>query len=291
MMQFVSRLAPAAGDTEGSAGGRAAYWFIFQEDRLLVRQEGERVLVPVISGPADLGLTTLRTVYLGRVEESGESSGCYAAEIAGGASLPDGLTAEGLRGLYPLLDETLMNVAGRAVQLVTFNRTHQFCGQCGGRMIDQTYERARRCPQCGLIAYPRLSPAIIIAVTRRIEGKLHILLAHNHRFPAGRYSVLAGYVEPGESLEECARREVCEEVGIDLQNMRYFGSQSWPFPNSLMIGFTAEYAGGEVNPEEAEIADASWFSADQLPSIPPPSTIARRLIDWYIGEAASSSHK
>ena len=105
-------------------------------------------------------------------------------------------------------------------------------------MIDQTYERARRCQQCGLIAYPRLSPAIIIAVTRRIEGKLHILLARNHRFPAGRYSVLAGYVEPGESLEECARREVCEEVGIDLQSMHYFGSQSWPFRNSLMLGFT-----------------------------------------------------
>jgi len=289
MMQFVSRLAPAAGGTEGPAGDRAAYWFVFQDERLLVRQIGDRAFVPVISGPAEIGLDPLRTVYLGCVEEDAESTDCYAAEIAGGTTLPDGLTAEGLRGLYPLLDEPFMNVAGRAVQLVAFNRTHQFCGQCGGRMIDQTYERARRCQQCGLIAYPRLSPAIIIAVTRRIEGKLHILLARNHRFPAGRYSVLAGYVEPGESLEECARREVCEEVGIDLQSMHYFGSQSWPFPNSLMIGFTAEYAGGEINPEEAEIADARWFSADQLPSIPPPSTIARRLIDWYMAQAAGSS--
>lgn len=289
MMQFISRLAPAASDTGSSTGDRAAYWFVFQEERLLVRQMGDRAFVPVISGPAELGLDPLRTVYLGCIEGDGESTDCYAAEVAGGATLPDGLTAEGLRGLYPLLDEPLMNVAGRAVQLVAFSRTHQFCGQCGGRMIDQAHERARRCPQCGLIAYPRLSPAIIIAVTRRIEGKLHILLARNHRFPAGRYSVLAGYVEPGESLEECARREVCEEVGIDLQNLCYFGSQSWPFPNSLMIGFTAEYAGGEINPEEAEIADARWFSADQLPGIPPPSTIARRLIDWYIAEAASSS--
>jgi len=289
MMQFVSRLAPAASETGSATANRAAYWFVFQEERLLVRQVGDRALVPIISGPSELGLDPLRTVYLGRVEEDGEWLDCYAAEIAGGATLPAGLMAEGLRGLYPLLEEPLMNVAGRAVQLVAFNRTHQFCGQCGGRMIDQTHERARRCPQCGLIAYPRLSPAIIIAVTRRIEGKLHILLARNHRFPAGRYSVLAGYVEPGESLEECARREVCEEVGIDLQNMHYFGSQSWPFPNSLMIGFTAEYAGGEIKLEEAEIADARWFPADQLPGIPPPSTIARRLIDWYIGEAANSS--
>ena len=288
MMQFVSRLAPAASDSADFVGDRPAYWFIFQDEKLLVRQAGDRVFVPVVFGPAELGLDPLRTIYLGRLGEEGEPADCYAAEVDARATLPAGMTAEGLRGLYPLLNEPLMNVAGRAVQLVAFSRTHQFCGQCGGRMIDQAHERARRCPQCDLIAYPRLSPAIIIAVTRRIEGKLHILLARNHRFPTGRYSVLAGYVEPGESLEECARREVCEEVGIDLQNLRYFGSQSWPFPNSLMVGFTAEYVGGEISPEESEIADARWFSAGQLPNIPPPSTIARRLIDWYIAAAASA---
>ncbi len=289
MMQFLSSLSPASRDAEGFAGDRPAYWFIFQDEKLLVRQAGDRAFVPVISGPAELGLVSLRTVYLGRLEESGEQTDCYAAEVDASATLPDGMTVEGLRGLYPLLNEQLMNVAGRAVQLVAFSRTHQFCGQCGGRMIDQTHERARRCPQCGLISYPRLSPAIIIAVTRHIKGKLHILLARNHRFPTGRYSVLAGYVEPGESLEECARREVCEEVGIDLRNIRYFGSQPWPFPNSLMIGFTAEYVAGEISPEESEIADARWFSVDQLPNIPPPSTIARRLIDWYVA-AATSAH-
>lgn len=287
MMRFISRLAPAANNTEGLAGDRSAYWFIFQDEKLLVRLDGDHAFVPIVSGPTELGLDALRTVYLGHIEDDGELTDCYAAEVDAGATLPNGMAVEGLRTLYQLLDEQIMNVAGRAVQLVAFNRTHQFCGQCGGRMVDQAHERARRCPECGLISYPRLSPAIIIAVTRHIEGKLHILLARNHRFPAGRYSVLAGYVEPGESLEECARREVCEEVGVDLQNVRYFGSQSWPFPNSLMIGFTAEYAGGEIRPEETELADARWFSADELPNIPPPFTIARRLIDWYIGAAAA----
>jgi NAD+ diphosphatase len=287
MSQFVSRLAPVAIDPQGD---RPAYWFIFQDEKLVVRRDDERAVVPIASSPARFGLTPLRTVYLGYLEEAGQQTDCYAAEVDASAALPGGMTVEGLRALYPLLDEQVMGVAGRAVQLVAFDRTHQFCGQCGGRMIDQTHERAKRCPQCGLISYPRLSPAIIIAVTRRIDDKLHILLARNHRFPLGRYSVLAGYVEPGESLEECAAREVCEEVGIDLQNIRYFGSQPWPFPNSLMIGFTAEYAAGDIRLEESEIADARWYFVDRLPSIPPPSTIARRLIDWYIAAAASSQN-
>jgi NAD+ diphosphatase len=288
MMHFVSHLAPAASGLEGLAGDERAYWFIFQDDKLLVRQTGDRVLVPVISGPPELGLNVMHTVFLGHVEEDGKQTECYAAEVDVSAPLPDGMTFEGLRALYPLLDEPLMNVAGRAVQLVAFNRTHQFCGQCGARMIEKTEERARRCPRCGLVSYPRLSPAIIVAVVRRIKGKSHILLAHSHRFPQGPYSVLAGFVEPGESLEECVVREVCEEVGISLQNIRYFGSQSWPFPNSLMIGFTAEYEAGEITPQESELADARWFAVDQLPNIPPPHSIARRLINWWIAAATSS---
>ena len=112
-----------------------------------------------------------------------------------------------------------------------------------------------------------------------------ILLARNHRFPTGRYSVLAGYVEPGETLEQCAHREVCEETGIDITNIRYFGSQPWPFPNSLMIGFTADYAGGEITLEDSELADAQWFAADELPNLPPPMTIARKLIDRFVADS------
>jgi NAD+ diphosphatase len=142
------------------------------------------------------------------------------------------------------------------MQILAWDRTHQYCGQCGTPTENAGHERSKRCPNCGLVAYPRLSPAIIIAVVRRSEEGNRLLLARNHRFPPGRYSVLAGYVEPGESLEECAYREVLEEVGIRIKNMHYFGSQPWPFPHSLMIGFTAEFDGGEIRLEESEIADA-----------------------------------
>lgn len=279
MLEFIPRLKPP-----DEAGGQG-YWFIFSGDKLLVRQAGDHALIPLASGLAELGLGAEREVYLGQLEEDGEQTPCFAAEVAAGAGLPEGVAAEGLRALYPALDEPFLGIAGRAVQLVAFDRTNQYCGQCGGRTIDEAHERAKRCPSCGLVNYPRLSPAIIIAVTRRIEGRLHILLGRNHRFPTGRYSVLAGYVEPGETLEECAAREVCEEVGVDLQNVRYFGSQPWPFPNSLMIGFTAEYAGGEIKLDESELADARWFAANELPGIPPPFTIARKLIDWFIAKA------
>lgn len=118
----------------------------------------------------------------------------------------------------------------------------------------------------------------------RWKAKKRILLARNHRFPAGRYSVLAGFVEPGESLEECAAREVMEEVGIEIGNIHYFASQPWPFPNSLMLGFTAEYVGGDLNLEDAEIAEADWFGVNNLPNLPQRPSIARRLIDAYIEE-------
>jgi len=175
----------------------------------------------------------------------------------------------------------MFSLAGRAIQVVTWDRTHQFCGQCGTPTESLADERAKRCPACGLISYPRLSPAIIIAVVRHTGEGQRLLLARNHRFAPGRFSVVAGYVEPGETLEECAGREVCEEVGIQIKDIRYFGSQPWPFPNSLMIGFTAEYAGGEIRLEEKEIAEAGWFAADSLPGMPPKMSIARRLIDWF----------
>lgn len=279
MLEFISRLAPP------SEAQAPAYWFIFAGEKLLVRQAGDCTRVPLLSGLHELGLAPERVVYLGYVEEAGEQTSCYAAEISTDAVLPEGIEAEGLRSLYSRLDEPFIGIAGRAVQLVAFDRTNQFCGQCGSRTVYEAHERAKRCPNCGLVVYPRLSPAIIIAVTRRIDGRLHILLGRNHRFPTGRYSVLAGYAEPGETLEECAAREVCEEVNVDLRNIRYFGSQPWPFPNSLMIGFTAEYAGGEIKLEQSELADARWFAADGLPNIPPRYTIARHLIDWFIGQA------
>jgi NAD+ diphosphatase len=141
-------------------------------------------------------------------------------------------------------------------------------------------ERAKRCPACGLLSFPRLSPAIIVLVERDDR----VLLARGVNFPEGMYSTLAGFVEPGESLEEAVHREIGEEVGVALTDLRYFGSQPWPFPHSLMIGFTARYAGGEIVLDDREIADAAWFTADRMPRVPQKLSIARRLIDSYVAK-------
>jgi NAD+ diphosphatase len=262
----------------------ATYWFAFQDQKMIVRTAGNAGEIALLTDPAAFGLAPVRAQYLGYLENSRDQAiHCYSAEIDPNAALPEGLAAEGLRDLYAPLGDVLFNVAGRAVQVVAWDRTHQFCGQCGTPTETLPSERARRCPACGLTSYPRISPAAIIAVVRRDEHGERILLARNHRFPPGRYSVVAGFAEPGESLEACAQREVLEEVGIRIRNVRYFGSQPWPFPNSLMVGFTAEHESGEIRLEESELADARWFAADALPQLPPKMTIARKLIDWFVG--------
>jgi NAD+ diphosphatase len=171
-------------------------------------------------------------------------------------------------------------MAGRAVQIVEWAATHRFCGRCATPTERTAGEHAMRCPSCGLSAYPRIAPAIIVLVRK---GDL-ALLAHGVRFPAPFYSTLAGFVEPGESLEETLVREVKEEVGIDVGDMRYFGSQSWPFPHSLMLGFFATWKAGEIVVDPTEIVDAKWFSESELPMIPPPLSISRQLIDHWLAD-------
>jgi len=172
--------------------------------------------------------------------------------------------------------------AGRAVQLVEWRRTTRFCGRCGAPTEVVAGERAVRCPACGLTSYPRLAPAVIVLVRRGRQA----LLARNARFRGRMFSALAGFVEPGETLEETVRREVAEEVGLQLGALRYFASQPWPFPHSLMVGFFAEWAAGEVAVDGVEIAEAHWFGPEALPDVPPPVSIARRLIDTWVAEVA-----
>lgn len=262
----------------------AAYWFLFQGDRLVMQENPDGLRVPQLDDPADRGLAPIRHQVLGYFHTGDTRVLCYSGELPTDLDLPPGYSADNLRTLYPHLGDGWFQLAGRAVQIVTWDATHQFCGRCGGPMETIPHERAKRCPRCGLRNYPRLSPAIIIAVTQRSATGTRLLMARNHRFPPGRYSVIAGFVEPGESLEECAAREVREEVGLRITNIRYFGSQPWPFPNSLMLGFTAEYAGGEITLEPEELADAGWFGVEDLPQLPPRPSIARRLIDAFITE-------
>jgi NAD+ diphosphatase len=267
--------------TSPAEQSQPAYWFIFRGNQLLVTLEEDRPRLPYLSQPSAAGLATVRHHYLGCLTGS-DNIHCYAAEVAEGSDVAEGVVFQGLRHLYGRLDEDLLWLGGRAFQIIEWDRTHQFCGRCGAPTEMLAHERAKQCPQCGLTSYPRISPAIIVRVERIGERGSELLLARSQRHPAGLYSVLAGFVEPGETLEECVRREIKEEVGIDVKNIAYFGSQPWPFPNSLMIAFTADYAGGDLVLEDSEIHEAAWFTADALPTIPPPMSIARRLIDDFV---------
>lgn len=256
--------------------GATAIWLLYQEQKLLIKDKDEKLPFPTKADLHQLQISLLQQQYLGSLE----GLHCYTAVLSDLPQIPDGYAFIGTLDIFNRFTEDFVQVAGLANQLINWNKKHRYCGTCGNKTEDKEDERAKICRACGSIYYPRLSPAIIVAVHRDNQ----ILLAHSKRFPAKFYSTLAGFVEPGETLEECVKREVFEEVGIAVKNIKYFGSQPWPFPDSLMIGFTAEYAGGEIRVDDAEIADAGWFTPDHLPSIPPRISIARKLIDWFTGE-------
>jgi NAD+ diphosphatase len=221
------------------------------------------------------GWTVVRRQFLGYWHEQP----CYAVEID---EVDEVDPLQYQRGnLYQILgrvDEQLFALAGRASQLLDWERDHRFCGRCGQQMRVDTTERAMRCDPCRTINYPRIAPCVIVLVTRGEE----LLLARNANFPRPMYSTLAGFIEAGETAEETLIREVREEVGVEVRNLEYFQSQSWPFPNQLMLGFFAEYAGGDIVCDQVEIADAQWFHYSDLPLIPPVSSVSGQLIQHYI---------
>jgi NAD+ diphosphatase len=259
--------------TSDSAPG-ARLWFGCRGNRLLVRSNGEQAGIPEANEVSELGLVPAWVHYFGRWE----GKGCYALHFEEDVEAPAGFEWAGLRELFGRLEDDLVWAGGRAAQLVHWHANHRFCGRCAAPTGDHPTERAKLCPRCGLVNHPRVTPAIIVAVVR----DRRLLLAHSKRFTARFFSVLAGFVEPGETLEECVQREVSEEVGVRVENIRYFGSQPWPFPDSLMVAFTADHAGGEIRVDHEEICEAGWYAADQLPPIPPRISVARRLIDWFV---------
>jgi NAD+ diphosphatase len=227
----------------------------------------------------DAGLAPARVLSVGR--HGGRAH--VAVGLHEGVSpkaLPEGLRAANLRNWFGVLDDETLGIAMRAVQVLEWDRTHRYCGACGTPTEQEPHERSKRCPACGLIVYPRISPAMMVLVSRGRE----LLLGRGLNFPPGRYSALAGFLEAGESIEETVAREVMEEVGVEVKNLRYFGSQSWPFPNSLMIAFHAEWAGGEARANPTELADAQWFTPENLPQLPPRLSIARALIEAKLAE-------
>jgi NAD+ diphosphatase len=267
-------------------------WFVFQADRLLVElgppsphpsgdlrvpSRPSWARLPLLKSNNWLWFEPTRTLYLGALG----GTPCWAAEAPAAAEPPPpGHGWESLRTLFSVLEDAHFALAGRAIQLVDWDRNHRFCGRCGAPTEAKTEERARVCPACRLASYPRIAPAVMALVRR--EGE--ILLARGPHFPPGMYSALAGFAEPGETLEQCLAREVEEEVGVRVSRIRYFASQPWPFPNSLMIAFVCDWVSGEIRPQAGEIEDAKWFNVLQLPKLPSRISIARRLIDGVVGE-------
>ena len=255
-------------------------WFVVHPRGLVVRRDGDGIELPSDDDVAALDLDPADIHELGPFE-GGAASGAALGE----RPAPPSFEVAPLRQLYPALDEARFLMAGIATQVVDWADTHRFCGRCATATERVSSERCLRCPKCGLLAYPRISPAVIVLVRRGDEA----LLARGSRFPLPFYSTLAGFVEIGETLEQTIAREVREEVGVEVKGARYFGSQPWPFPHSLMLGFFAEWAGGEIHADGHEILDARWCRADDLPPIPPRLSIARHLIDAWLDDVRQGS--
>jgi NAD+ diphosphatase len=222
-----------------------------------------------------------------RLEYIGKYRGddCYCIEVNDDPELPENIEAIEISALSRRTENPdYFKLAGVANHILHWRNGNRYCGRCGSKMVDKEDERAMQCKECGNIVYPRISPAVITAVFRGDQ----ILLAHNYKFRSGFYSLIAGFVEPGETLEHCVKREIMEEVGIRVKNVRYAGSQPWSFPDSLMLAFTAEYDSGEISVDGVEIEDAGWYRVDNLPEIPSTDSIAGRLIRWYIENGSKS---
>ncbi|APW40495.1 NADH pyrophosphatase [Rhodoferax koreense] len=243
--------------------------FVFRGDELLVRQDAAELPAAFEPVPdAFLPVGVLEGRY------------ARATWLAREAVAPEGFEFRKLRSLFGVMDEGLVAVAGRAYQIAEWARTHRFCGACATPTERVAGERCARCPACGMVAYPRISPAMMVLIKK---GEAVLLARHLHH-PAQFFTALAGFVEAGESIEETVHREVYEEVGLRVRDVAYFGSQPWPFPHSLMLAFTAEYESGEIRVDENEIAEAGWFGpGDVMPKYPPRGfSIAGELIHAHL---------
>lgn len=251
-------------------------YFIFNNNQeLLIKMKDENILIPSEDNINNLNISLYNLELL----NSKDNREFLFGEIHDVSAISSPYQFFKLQSLLGWLDEVTFNLAAKAFHLINWNNTYKYCSKCSTLLKDKEDERAKICPSCGFLNFPKISPAIITAVIK--DKKL--LLAKHAVFPKERYSVIAGFVETGETFEDCISREVFEETGIRIKNIKYFGSQPWPFPDSLMIAFTCEYESGEIKVDGNEIIDASWYSVDELPdNIALKGTIARKLIDWCI---------
>ena len=241
------------------------YYFIFKNNELLLINKE----LPLLENLDQLNLNIQREIFLGQFY----SNDLYTVEI------DDTNTSEfefyNLQDVYDI-DEELFLVGGRAIQIIDWDKNHKYCGRCGSETFVSDVERARVCPKCGFMSFTRIAPAIITAIIKDNQ----LLMAKHSYHSTDRYALIAGFIEAGETIEEAVKREVKEEVGINVKNLRYFSSQSCPFPNSLMLGFICEYDSGEIKVDNFEILDAKWFKKEEIKPISSIS-IASKLIEYF----------
>jgi NAD+ diphosphatase len=246
-----------------------AAWIYFQRGELWIDEDA----TVLRAAPDALGVSPVRTVHLGALD----GRPCLAAELADGRAPADARFLP-LRAALQALPTELFAVPATAAELLHFEDTHRFCSRCGGPLTPSATDRAKRCDACRVDFYPRIAPCVIVVVR---DGP-RVLLTHVGDRPF--WALVAGFLEPGETLEECVAREVREETGIEIDDLRYFGSQPWPFPSQLMVGFLARYAGGEIAVDRNELDEARWFSFEALPPLPPRLSIARRMLEASLAE-------
>jgi NAD+ diphosphatase len=252
--------------------------FIFQNDRLLLCNN----TLPDTSSLTPLKQHFTRRYSLGLINHTE----CFCAEINANIDLPPEFASIPLRKAFELLSKDWYVTLAKAISVITWDKNHQFCGRCGEHTTHKKGAFERICTHCGLSFYPRISPCIIVLI--RNEDK--ILMSRSPHFPPHAYGLIAGFVEVGESIEDAVHREVKEEVGITIKNLHYVESQAWPFPDSLMLGFTADYDAGEITIDTNELESADWYRYDNLPGGPSNSvSIARKLIDQFIDEKRRQS--
>lgn len=249
--------------------GGAGVWVLLCSGHLLVCDTPEGTLP---AGPLPIG-EEASAVYIGRYR----GRPCRALQLAPETALPAGLRSENLLAAEPGLSLALLSLAGTAGSILHWLGNSRYCGHCGAATHAMPGEWGRRCSSCGYAHFPHIHPCVIVLVRRKGE----LLLTRKAGWPGGRYSLVAGFLDLGECLEEAVAREVLEETGVTVTNIRYVGSQSWPFPSQLMAGFVADYVAGEVVVETRELEDARWFAVDALPVLPPKRSIARFILDHF----------
>ena len=253
-----------------------SFWFLFDSDRLLLKKDGEKYIVPFSAdSPMEVDHSLCVPFADGTVAK--------AASVDSSAFGDEGYEWVGLRASWNLLSNAEYKMAGKAFQMVHWDRNTRFCPACGRPMVQNTV-MSKYCSNCKLEVYPRISPAIIVLIRRGEE----ILLVHARNFKGSFYGLVAGFLEVGETLEECVRREVREETGLEIENIQYFDSQPWPYPSGIMIGFFADYKSGEIRLQDDELSAASFFTIDNLPELPQKLSIARRMIERWRGELEES---